>query len=352
MARSEVIGPPVGGASSIAGARPQARTRAVLLVLLGAALLSALFGLWVGEGALVDPELGETFLRLRAARMVVAFLAGAALAVGGVLVQGLFRNPLASPSIVGTTAGASLGGQSAMLAFQLLLGGQAPAWMLPEMVLPLGCVVGAVGALLLLLSIARFHGDLVVLLLTGFLLSSLFLSIGSFLTRLAQESWELGRAVLSFTLGSVAGSGVRQVLLALPLTIVGILAAWRWAGPLDLMLSGEEEAQSLGVDVARVRLWAVVWTGLLTAAAVSVGGNVGFVGLIVPHALRPFLGARHRRLVPAAALGGGTFLILCDLLSRAVVDRGEVPLGVITGLIGAPLFLALLMRSRRLEAHG
>lgn len=326
--------------------KEQSRFVPVLLVLILISIAAVGLSLLAGQGELGNDELRSTFLQLRGARTAVAFIAGACLAVGGVLVQGLFRNPLASPSVIGTTAGASLGGQSALLFFQLVLGGIAPAWMLPEMVLPLGCVVGALGALFLLLLIARFHGDLIVLLLTGFLLSSLFVSIGAFLIRLAQDSWELGRAVVTFTLGSVAGAGPKQILLALPLAVVGIIAAYFWASPLDLMLSGEDEAKSLGVDVKGVRRWTVVWTGLLTAAAVSVGGNVGFVGLIAPHALRPFLGAAHRRLVPAAALAGGAFVVLSDTIARAVVVGGEIPLGVVTGIVGAPLFLVLLVRMR------
>jgi len=328
----------------------QARFWPVLLTLLMITAIAVVLSLLAGHGELQNDDLRETFLQLRGARTAVAFISGASLAVGGVLVQGLFRNPLASPSVIGTTSGASLGGQAALLFFQLGLGGIAPAWMLPEMVLPLGCVVGALGALFILLFIARFHGDLIVLLLTGFLLSSLFVSIGSFLIRLAQDSWELGRAIVTFTLGSVAGAGPRQILLALPLSILGIVAAFFWAAPLDLLLSGEDEAESLGVDVKLVRRWTVVWTGLLTAAAVSVGGNVGFVGLVAPHVLRPFLGSAHRRLVPASALTGGAFLILADTIARVVVPGGEIPLGVVTGIVGAPLFLILLVRMRMREA--
>jgi iron complex transport system permease protein len=117
------------------------------------------------------------------------------------------------------------------------------------------------------------------------------------------------------------------------------------------MLSGEEEAASLGVDVPAVRVWTVVWTSVLTGAAVSIGGNVGFVGLIVPHALRPFVGVEHRKLVPAAALAGGAFVVVCDVVSRALPTRSEVPLGVVTGLLGAPVFLSLLLRVARGEEH-
>jgi iron complex transport system permease protein len=301
----------------------------------------------VGHGDLSDPELRGVFLRLRAQRLCGAFLAGSALSVAGVLVQGLFRNPLASPSVIGTSAGASLGGRVALLGTQwLLLNGIAPG-LPPEVLLPAGCIVGALGALALLFLVAEVKDDLVVLLLTGFLLSALFISLEGFVTSLAQERWELSRAVLSFALGDVSGVGPRQIALALPLVGVGCVLGWSWSGPLDLMLTGEEEARSLGAEVEVIRRWVVVWIAILTAAAVAIGGNVGFVGLVVPHALRPLVGLTHRRLIPAAALGGGIFVVSCDILCRVLPGRSEVPLGVITGLVGAPTFLWLLLQHRR-----
>lgn len=299
--------------------------------------------LLVGAGDLGDVRLGDTFLALRLQRVASAFLAGAALAGGGVVVQGLFRNPLASPSILGTNAGAALGGQAALLAAQLV-GVRAVA---PELLVPLGCLMGAFASLVILLALLRITDDLLALLLTGFALSALFLSISAFLTSLAQESFELGRAVVSFSLGGVAGAGPPQLALALPLIVVGLLAAFGWGRALDLLLSGEEEARSLGVDVRQVRFFAALWTSVLVAGAVSLGGNVSFVGLVVPHALRPFAGVAHRRLLPAAVLGGGLFVVLCDVVARALPSQGEIPLGVVTGLVGAPLFLVLLARMRK-----
>jgi iron complex transport system permease protein len=322
---------------------------AVLFVLLVGAAAAALL---VGTGDLSDERLSSTYLALRGARFAAAFLAGAALSVGGVLMQGLFRNPLADPAVLGTAAGSSLGGRIALLSFQALAGGAAARFVAPEMLLPLGCLLGAFGALALLLIVHRAGDDLVVLLLTGFLLSSLFLSLGLFVTSLAQERWELARAMLDFALGSVSGIGGQRVWLCVPLVAAGTVAAFLWSRPLDLVLSGEDEAQTLGVDVREVRRACVLWTAVLTAAAVSIGGNVGFVGLIVPHALRPFFGVAHHRLVPAAALAGGTFLVACDVLTRALPTASEIPLGVVTGLIGAPLFLVLLVRSRRELVHG
>jgi ABC-type Fe3+-siderophore transport system permease subunit len=315
--------------------------------LVAAALLAAALSLSVGHGNLSDGSLREVLLRLRANRLIAAFLAGAALAVAGVLVQGLFRNPLASPSVIGTSAGASLGGRLSLVLTQVLLASGSVPWLSPELLLPSGCILGALAALGVLFAVTRVKDDLVVLLLTGFLLSSLFLSLEGFVTSLAQERWELSRAVLSFALGDVSGVGPRQIALAAPLVAIGCALAWTWSAPLDLMLTGEEEARSLGAEIGALRRWVVVWTAILTAAAVAIGGNVGFVGLVVPHALRPLVGVTHRRLIPAAALAGGTFVVLCDVLCRVLPGRSEIPLGVITGLVGAPTFLWLLIRHRR-----
>ncbi|MCG8421875.1 MAG: iron ABC transporter permease [Proteobacteria bacterium] len=309
-----------------------------------ATAIAVALGLLLGRGDLGDPALRETLLRLRLYRAAVAFGTGAALAVGGVLVQGLFRNPLASPSVLGATAGASLGGQLAMLLVATLGAGLGTA-IAPEMFLPLGCMAGALLALVVLLTIVRGTRDLLVLLLCGFLLSSLCVSIGAFLTTVGQKSWELGRAMLAFTVGGVAGAGPRQVAVVWAIAGIGAVAAWAWARPLDVMLSGQEEAESLGVDTRVVRRWCVVWTALLSAGAVAVGGNIGFVGLVVPNAMRALVGVGHRALVPASALAGGVFLVLCDVAARMVPAHGELPLGVVTGLIGAPMFLIMLARS-------
>jgi iron complex transport system permease protein len=315
---------------------------ALLLLTTGSALL-------VGHGSLADPSLSYTLLELRATRVLAAALAGAALAAGGVVVQGVFRNPLVSPSILGTTAGASLGGQLALLA----LATQAADSILPaELVLPLGCLAGAELGLAILLLFCRERAGTLTLILTGFILSSLFLAVGGFVTSLAQDQWDLSRAVVAFTLGGVGGTGARQAAAAVPFVLIGLVACWGWSGSFDVLLSGEDEARTLGVEVGQVRRWAVVWVAVLTAAAIAVGGNVAFVGLVVPHALRPIVGVGHRRLLPASALLGASFLVGCDVLARALPGRSELPLGVITGIIGAPVFLYLLARYHREVEHG
>lgn len=321
----------------------------VYAVLLGLLLAAGALALAVGQGELSDPALRTTLLELRATRVAAALLAGAALAVGGVVVQGVFRNPLVSPSILGTTAGASLGGQLALLALAWGTAGRAVP---TELVLPLGCLAGAGLSLAILLLFCRERTGTLVLILTGFILSSLFLAIGGFVTSLAQDQWDLGRAVVAFTLGGVGGTGIRQVAAAAPFVLIGLAACWAWSGTLDVLVSGEDEARTLGVEVGQARRWTVVWVAVLTSAAIAVGGNVAFVGLVVPHALRPIVGVSHRRLIPAAALLGATFLVVCDLIARAVPSRAELPLGVITGILGAPLFLYLLARYYREIEHG
>lgn len=328
------------------------RPQPVLAVLCLASLASFGLNLLTGASHLFDAALFETVLSLRVARGLVAYLAGAALSVAGVLAQGLFRNPLASPDVLGTTAGASCAGKLTLLLFSTPLLEPLSTHVAPELLLPLGCLAGALCALLALLAIARRTPEPVVLLLAGFLLSSLFLSFGSLFTSLAQERWELGRAVVAFALGSVTGAGMRQLAIIAPIVAVGALAATAWARPLDLLLSGEDEARVLGLDVRRARRWCIAWTALLTAGAVAVGGNLGFVGLVVPHALRRLIGVSHRALIPAAGLAGGCFVLLCDVLARALPARTEVPLGVITSLVGAPTFLVLVLRARREVLHG
>jgi iron complex transport system permease protein len=313
-------------------------------------LLMLLLGTRVGKVQTVDANLVSTFLELRLLRTLVGFLVGAALAVAGVVVQGLFRNDLASPSVLGTTAAGAVGGQAALIIFQLLLSGTSVLGLRAEMFVPVGCLVGSLLGLLILLLVNRLTGELLVVLLSGFLVSSLFISLGAFLTTLTQDSWELGRALTAFTLGDLAGAGVHQLGLVAAMGGLGISFAWYWGRHLDLLLSGEEEAHSLGVRVEQVKWWCIIWTAVLTAAAVAVAGNVGFVGLVVPHALRPWVGTLHRRLVPAAALGGGCFVVLCDVLCRIAPTQSELPLGVVTGLFGAPVFFALLLKGQRARA--
>ncbi len=316
----------------------------VLLRLALATVGCVVLGVLVGYGDLGDAGMRGAFLELRAYRVATAYFAGAALSVAGVLAQGLFRNPLASPSILGVSAGASLGAQLALLSGAAVFGGSVT--FSPEMLIPIGAFGGALLGLGVLMAITRNRPDVIALLLCGFLLSNLFVSVGAFVTSLGQQTWELGRAMVAFMLGGVGGAGPRQALLIATVATLGTLGAWSWARHLDLLLTGEEEAETLGVDTVLVKRWCVVWIALLSGAAVAVGGTIAFVGLVVPHVCRSLVGLSNRVLIPTSALAGGIFLVLCDLVARVISIQGELPLGVVTGLIGAPSFLYLLLRSR------
>ncbi len=323
------------------------RRLVITLCALAALLVVAvIWRLHVGVGTLESATTGAIIFDLRLDAVLVAALVGAALSVGGVLSQGLFRNPLAAPSIIGVGAGATLGGMLALAGYELALRGGARV--LPaELFLPLGCILGALGALGVLLLTMRYARDTLTVLLAGIIMGMFLTSVGSFVRALLADKWELSRAVMTFTMGDISGTGTRHILLAAPLVLAGLLAALLLGRQLDLLLAGEEEAAALGLDIAATRFWVVVWTALLVAAAVAIGGNVAFVGLMVPHLVRKAVGTNHRRLIPVAALAGAGFVILCDCVAVSLGGGSVIPVGVITGLVGAPLFLYLLVGQRR-----
>lgn len=316
-------------------------TAAVLLVLVLASVVW--LRLHVGPGTHADSRVGGVLLALRGQAVVIAALAGAALSVAGLMMQGLFRNPLAEPGILGVGAGANLGGIFAMaLAESVARHGRTT---IPhELYLALGCIFGAVLSLMVLLAVMQAKPDSVTVLLTGVVLTTFLGSVGAVYRAIVADKWELSRAILTFSMGDITGKGARHIQLGAPLVAVGIVAAFILAPHLDLLSSGDDEAATLGVDVATVRLWTVIWTALLVAAAVAIGGAVAFVGLLVPHLTRGIAGHQHRALVVCCALGGSILLLACDCLSVAVDTKCMIPLGGITGLLGAPLFLILLLR--------
>jgi len=325
---------------------PSAR---VVLGLAFAVVVSALLGLWVGRGGALDFSPESLLLRMRAARVVVAFLCGGALSIAGCVVQTIFRNPLASPELLGTSSGAMLGAHVALLISVLTLGGGATAGVLPEMLIPIGAVLGAVLSLGALLTVLSYRRDPLALILTGYALSSLFLGVSSFLSNLTRSSYEVNAAFSVLAQGDISATGPRQVMLMLLMALFGSAPLLLHADTLDVMLTGEQEARTLGLDVSHVRGDLVLWVAVLTAGATAVGGGVGFVGLIVPHALRPWVGQRHRYLLPCAFLAGGGLVVLCDVCCRIIPVPQGIPLGVLTHLIGAPIFLRMLFT--QLQMH-
>ncbi|HEY6876518.1 MAG TPA: iron ABC transporter permease [Polyangiales bacterium] len=315
------------------------------------ALMSVWLGLRVGRGSAQDASMRELFFTMRAYRLGVAFFAGGALAVAGTVVQGLLRNPLASPQILGCNAGALLGGKIALMTCFIALGGRALPYVSPEMMVPIGCILGAFLALGAVLSVTSLRSNTITLVLTGFVLNGIFLSVGTFLSNSAQDYVELNRALNTFAAGTISGAGSRQLLLIAVLSFAGVLPSLLWSRSLDVLLSGEEEAAALGVEVPRVRFWCVVWASLLSAGAVAVGASVGFIDLITPHVVRRFTGPAHRYVLPASFVLGGSFLILCDALCRVIPFKHELPLQVVADLLGGPAFLWMLRRLGTERAH-
>jgi len=271
---------------------------------------------------------------LRAPRAVLGFLVGGSLAVAGAGLQALVRNPLADPFLLGLSGGAALGAVVA-IAFDV-----AGAW-----ALPLAAFAGALVALVLVYRMALAGGgalDPRILLLGGVAVGAFAAAVTTAIVSLA-EATELRNAFLWLWGGLATASWdtVLVVAIYVPLPLAVIAAAAR---PLDLLVLGDEPAGYLGADVERVRRRVYVAASLLTAAAVAVSGVIGFIGLIVPHIGRLVWGHRHRALLPASFVGGGTLLVLADTVARTIVAPRELPVGIVTALIGVPLFVLLLRR--------
>ena len=296
-------------------------------------------------GALVEVASGSngslaaTLLELRLSRALVAFVTGAALALAGVMMQALLRNPLADPYVLGISAGASVGALAALLFMSALWAIDAAAF------------AGAVAVSMMLYLLARrdlrggaaAEGGASLLLLTGVILSSGCMAMVTLMLSIAPESRL--RSMIFWMIGDLAGAPLRAVpwiLLA-----AGLLFALRSARSLNVLSLHAEAAATLGIRVGTLRKGLFFCSGLLTASAVTSAGSIGFVGLIVPHACRFACGPDHRLLIPAATLAGGTFLVLADTLARAVLAPQQLPVGVVTALIGAPVFLYQLHRLHR-----
>jgi iron complex transport system permease protein len=284
-------------------------------------------------------NLNATLLDLRLSRALVAFVTGAALSLAGVMMQALLRNPLADPYVLGISAGASVGALAALL------------FMCAMWVVDAAAFAGAVGISMLLYFFARrdlrggaaAEGGASLLLLTGVILSSLCMAMVTLMLSIAPESRL--RSMIFWMIGDLAGAPLRAVPWIV--LIAGLLFALRSARALNVLALHAEAAATLGIRVGLVRKGLFFCSGLLTASAVTSAGSIGFVGLIVPHALRFACGPDHRILIPAATLAGGAFLVLADTVARTIVAPQQLPVGVVTALIGAPVFLYQLHRLRR-----
>ncbi|HEY3366335.1 MAG TPA: iron chelate uptake ABC transporter family permease subunit [Symbiobacteriaceae bacterium] len=291
-------------------------------------------------GGAVAPEHRDIILQVRVPRVLVAGLVGAGLAASGAAMQGLFRNPMADPGIIGVSAGGALGGVLALT---------AGVYGLTVFSLPVMAFAGALGATLAVYTIARAlgRGSPAALLLTGMAVSAFLGAMVSLIITLTVYNQEVLREIVYWLSGGLEARSWRHVRMAGPPILFGLAVLIRYSRELNLLLLGDEEATALGVRVAGVRRWLLLATALTTGAAVSVSGIIGFVGLVVPHMVRLVAGPDHRLLIPAGALGGASFLILADTLARVIIQPAEVRVGIITACAGAPFFLWLLYRNRR-----
>ncbi len=315
------------------------------LILAGLVLLSApLVGMYtIPPAALLDFGSGSTestvFWTLRTPRVCLAFLAGAALAVSGMAFQGLFRNPLATPFTLGVSSGAALGvGLYVRMGLSLSLPG------IPGT--SLFALLGALLAILLVygLSRARKSSSTMTLLLAGVAVSFFFASLLLFLQYL--NDFTQSFRVLRWLMGGLEVVGFEPVLNLLPAVVAGTLILFWLSQDLNLLLAGEEVAMSRGVDVRRTRKILFLACSLMVGAVVAACGPIGFVGMMAPHICRLLIGANHRILLPATFLFGGSFLTLCDTLARTIIAPVEIPVGILTALLGGPFFLWLLVRKR------
>ena len=293
----------------------------------------------LGLGQAVDDTTKTIVLQLRLPRIILAVIVGAGLASAGTVFQGLFRNPMADPYIIGVSAGAALGATVAIVSgLTFAVAGVSAVTLL--------AFAGALGVTLLVYRLAWAHGDVAVehLLLAGVAVGAF---LGAIISALQLFGGESLQQVIFWLMGGFSGRTWEHALLAAPYVVAGYLVARLLARDLNLLVMGDETARSLGVPVARSRGLLIVAGSLMAAAAVAVSGLIGFVGLVVPHLMRLLTGPDHRRLIPAAALAGGFTLLLADTLARSIAVPAEIPVGIVTAALGAPFFLYLLRRHRK-----
>jgi iron complex transport system permease protein len=285
-----------------------------------------------------DPIVESTLWIVRFPRIAMALAVGAALAVAGAVMQAIFGNPLAEPGVVGVSSGGALGA-----AIAIVLGATA----LGTGTIAIFAFLGGLGATLLVYAVSRANGrtEVVTLLLTGIAVNA-FAGAGlAFLLFIADSGSR--EQIVFWQLGSLGGSRWSEVVIVVVVTVIGTVAAIILGRRYDLLALGERNARHLGVNVEGLRIGSIVLVALLTGVAVAFVGIIAFVGLVVPHVIRMAIGPAHRPLIVASAVGGGALLVLSDLLARSIVPGADLPIGLLTSLIGGPFFFFLLFRQRR-----
>ena len=275
---------------------------------------------------------------IRLPRALLAILVGASLGLAGAALQGLTRNPLAEPGIIGISGCAAL---AAVLAFYTGLAAHA-VWLLP-----MAGMLGALAAVGALHALAGRRAGVVKLILAGVALNSLAAALTTLVLNLSPNPFA-AYEIFTWLMGSLANRSFDHVWLALPCVLAGAALLLRTAAGLDALALGEDVGASLGIDLARLRRQVILGSALTVGSVVAVSGVIGFVGLVVPHVLRPWVGHRPGALLGASALGGAALTLAADLGARLVLPHGELHLGVVTALVGAPFFLHLVLRERGL----
>ena len=316
------------------------RRRWWTIAAVAAFFVAVILGVMIGPAGRVSSANWDIIWNVRMPRVALAGIVGAMLSLAGASYQGVFRNPLVDPYLLGVAAGAGLG---ATIIFAI--GRQATSgW--PVDPLPLVSFVGGLVAVMITYLVGAAFGasrSSVTLVLAGVAVVSLFTAIQTFVL---QRNNDVIREVYSWILGRVSNATWADVRLVLPYVIVSLVVLLLHRRHLDLFRVGDDEAASLGSDVARIRIVVVIAATMGTAAVVSVSGLIGFVGVIVPHAVRMLAGASYRRVLPLSLIVGATFLILVDIPGRVLQDPAETPIGVVTAFFGAPFFIVLL-RSKK-----
>ncbi len=290
-----------------------------------------------------DEMLRRILLDIRLPRVLAACLVGGALAAAGVLTQGLFRNPLASPSVIGISSGGVLG---AILAFFWGLNSLSP-WSLP-----IFAMMGCLGTTVLLLRFVRDTRSFPIedLLLVGFALSGILTALTSFVLSLSLNDFDKAPAMMNWMLGTLSGKTWDHVMVAASPIILGIVWARRLAYRFNILSLGTDIAQTLGLDLKRLRTEAVILISVLVASSVSLAGMMPFIGLVVPHLSRIMVGPDHRHLLSLSVINGMSLLMLADLLARIIIPPQEIQVGVLISLLGSPFFLWMLYQRRRKSA--
>ncbi|GMG85596.1 iron ABC transporter permease [Paralimibaculum aggregatum] len=299
----------------------------------GLGLRESLAALFAGEGEAAVLVMRE----IRLPRALLGVMVGATLGLSGAALQGYLRNPLAEPGLIGVSPAAALG---AVIAIYSGLAASLP------LALPLLALAGAVLAVLALLALAGGHGGSITLILAGIAISSLAGALTSLALNLSPNPFA-ALEIVFWMLGSLADRSMEHVWLALPFTLLGWALLAGLGRGLDALTLGEDAAASMGVRLGRLRLAAVLGTASAVGAATAVAGAIGFIGLVVPHLLRPLVGAQPSRLLTASALGGAAMLLAADLAVRLIAPESDLKLGVLTALVGAPFFLWLVIAKRR-----